>query len=91
MFIFPSPYFLFVYLINVVSYIVIGVTEKRAANIRRMMVGSPMLAIRRKPADHDTQACWPYPTRGQILIQHFYHRWYIVVIPEAGVVYYQRT
>ena len=49
-----------------------------------------MLAIRRAPADHDTQACCLGPTLCHILIQHFYHEWYIVAIPDLGFVYYLR-
>ena len=57
MIVFPGPSFAFWSLIDVFAYIVIYVPEKRAANIRRMTIGFPMLAIRRAPADHDTQAC----------------------------------
>ena len=55
--IFPSPCFALRSLIVVVSYVVIDVLEKRAANICRMTIGSPMLAIKRAPADYDIQAC----------------------------------
>ena len=48
---------------------------------------SPMLAIRRAPADHDTQACCLRPTLCNIVIGHFNHGWYIVAIPDPGVVY----
>ena len=41
----------------VVSYVIIHIPEKREANIRKTTIGSPMLASRRAPADHDTQAC----------------------------------
>ena len=50
-----------------------------------------MLAIRRAPTDHYTKACCLGPTLCNILIQHFYHGWYIVVITGPGVVYYLRT
>ena len=46
-----------------------------------MTVRSLMLATRRAPADHDTQALVP---RCHILIQHFYYGWYIVAIPDSG-------
>ena len=62
------------------------VPEKRAANIRRMDTGSTMLAIGRALADHDTQACCLGPTFSNIEIEHFYHGWYIVAIPDPGVV-----
>ena len=78
-------------LIVVVCCVVVYVPEKRAANIRRMTIGSPMLAIRRAPADHDTHACCLGPTLCNIVIGHFYHAWYIVAIPEPGVVYDLRT
>ena len=74
----------------VVSYIVVYV-EKRAANIRRMTIGSPMLAIRRAPADHDTQACCLGPTLCNIVTGHSNHGWYIVAIPDPGVVYDLRS
>ena len=70
-----------------VSYVVIPVPEKRAANIRRIMTGSPMLAIKRAPADHDSQACCLGPTLCNIMTGHFNHGWYIVAIPDPGVVY----
>ena len=52
-----------------------------------MTVGSPVLAIRRAPADHDTQPCCLDPTSCNIVIGHFNHGWYIVAIPDPGVVY----
>ena len=36
-----------------VCYVGVSESEKRVANIRRMTIGSPILAIRRAPADHD--------------------------------------
>ena len=74
-----------------VANVVIHVPEKRTANIRRMTIGSPMLAIKRALADHDTQACCLGPTFCNIDIEHFYHRWYIVSIPDPGVVYNLRA
>ena len=50
-----------------------------------MTTGSPMLANRRAPADHDTQACCLGPSLCHF--QHFYHGWYMVAIPDQGVVY----
>ena len=46
-----------------------------------------MLATGRAPAVHDTHACCQGPTLCHMLIQHFYHGWYIVAIPDPGVVY----
>ena len=60
----------------VLCYVVVYVSEKRAANIRWMTTGSPMLAIRRAPADHNTQSCCLGPTLCNIVIWHFYHGWY---------------
>ena len=74
-----------------VANVVIHAPEKRAANIRRMMTRSPMLAIRRAPADHDTQAFFLGRTFCNIEIGHFYHGWYIVAIPDPGVVFDLRT
>ena len=45
-----------------------------------------MLAIRRAPADHDTQACFLGLTLCTIVVGHFNHGWYIVAIPDLGVV-----
>ena len=59
--VFPSPCFAFWSLIVVVANVVIQVPEKRTANIHRMTVGSPMLAIKRAPVDHDTPACCLVP------------------------------
>ena len=70
----------------VVTYIVIHVPEKRAANIRRMTFGSPMLDIKKAPADHDTRASCLGSTLCNIVIGHFYHGWYIVTIQDPGVV-----
>ena len=56
-----------------------------------MMFESPMLAIRRAPADHHTQACCLGPTFCKIEIGHFYHGWYIVAIRDPGVVFDLRT
>ena len=70
MIVFPGQYFVFWSLIGVVAN-VIHVPEKRAANIRRMTIGSPMLAIRRAPADHNTLACYMGPTFCNIEIKHF--------------------
>ena len=91
MIVFPGPCFAFWSLVVVVANIVINVPEKRAANIRRKTSRSPMLAIRRAPADHDTQACCLGPTFCNIEIGHFYHGWYIVAIPDPGVVFDLRT
>ena len=91
MVVFPGPYFAFWSLIVVVANIVIHVPEKRAANIRRMTDGSPMLAIRRAPADHDTQACCLGPTFCNIESGHFCHGWYIVAILDTSVVFDLRT
>ena len=71
----------------VVSYVVVYIPEKRSANVHRMTIGSPMLAIRRAPANHATQACCLGPTLCNIVIGHFNHGWYIVAIPDPGVVY----
>ena len=65
--------------------------KKRAANIRRMTIGSPMLAIRRTPGDPDTQACCLGPTLCNSVIGHFNHGWYIVALPDPGVVYDLRS
>ena len=75
----------------VVCDVIVYVSEKRAANIRRMTTWSPMLTIRRAPADNDTQACCLGPTLCNIVIWHFYHGWYNVDIPGPGVVYDLRT
>ena len=83
--------FSFVVLECPVLSILIHVPEKRATNIRRMTSGSPMLAIKRAPADHDTQACCLGPKFCNIVIGNFYHGWYIVAIPDAGVVYALRA
>ena len=69
-----------------VSYIVVSVPEKRAANIRMMTTAFPMLAIRRAPVDHDTQACCLGPTLCNIVNGYFDHGWYIVAILDPGVV-----
>ena len=87
MIIFPSPCFAFWSLIVVVANLVIRVPEKRTANIRRKTIRSPMLAIKRAPADHDTQACCLGPTFCNIEIGHFYHGWYIVAIPDPEAVH----
>ena len=65
--------------------------KKRAANIRRMTFRSPLLAIKRETADHDTQACCLGPTFGNIVIGQVYYGWYIVAISDPGVVYDLRT
>ena len=91
MVVFPGLCFAFWSLIVVVANIVIHVPEKRAANICRMTIGSPMLAIRRAPADYDILACCLGPTFCNIEIGHFYHGWYIVVLPDQGVVFDLRT
>ena len=91
MIVFLGPYFAFWSLIVVVANIIIHVPEKRTANIHRMMIGSPILAIRRAPANHDTQAICLGPTFCNIKIGHFYHEWYIVAIPDPGVVFDLRT
>ena len=70
-----------------VCFVVISVPEKRAANIRRMTIGSPMLTIRRAPTDHDTQACCLGHTLCNIVIRYWDHEWYIVAIPDPGIVY----
>ena len=57
---------------------------KRTANICRMTITSLMLAIRRAPADHDNQACCLGTTLRYIFVQHFYHGWYSVAIPDPG-------
>ena len=85
--VFPSPCFAFWSLIVVVANVVIHVPEKRAANIRWMTIGSPMLVIKRAPADHDTQAYCLGLTFCNIEIGHFYHGWYIVATPDPVVVY----
>ena len=87
MIVFPGPCFAFWSLIVMIANIVIYVPENRAANIRRITIDSPMLAIRRAPADHNTEACCLGPTVCNIEIRHFYHRWYIVAIPDPGVVF----
>ena len=91
MIVFPGLCFAFWSLIVVVGNIVIHVPEKRATNIRRMTILSPVLAIRKAPADHDTQACSLGPTFCNIEIGHFYHGWHIVAIPDPGVVFDLRT
>ena len=50
-----------------------------------------MLAIKRAPADHDTQACCLGPTLCNIMIGHFDLGWYIVALPDPGVVYFLRA
>ena len=87
MIVYPSPCFAFRSLAVVVPYVVIPVVEKRAANICHMTTGSPILAIMRAPADHDTQACCVRPTLCNIVMGHFNH----VPIPDPGVVYDLRT
>ena len=69
---FPSPCSTFRSQFVVVCYVVVYVSAKRTANIRRMTIGSPMLAIRRAPADHDTQACCQGPTLCNIVIWLFF-------------------
>ena len=91
MIVFPGSCYAFWSLIVVVANIVIHVSEKRAANICKMTIESPMLAIRRAPADHDTQACCLGLTFCNIGIGLFYRVWYIVAIPDPGVVYDLRT
>ena len=56
-----------------------------------MTIGSAMLAIRRTSDNNDTQACCLGPTLRYISIQHFYHRWYIVALPDPGVVWNLRS
>ena len=41
-----------------------------------------MLAIRRAPADHGTQACCLGPMLCNIVVGNVYHGWYIVAIPD---------
>ena len=65
--------------------------KKRAANIRRMTIESPMLAIRRAPTDRDTQGCCLGHTLCNTVAGHFYHGWYIVAIPGTGIVYHLRA
>ena len=91
MIIFAGPCFAFWSLIVEVANIVIHVPEKGAANIRRMMNESPMLAIKRETANHDTLACCLCPTFCNIEIGHFYHGWYIAAIPDPGIVFDLRT
>ena len=70
MVVFPSPCSAFASLVDVVlksSF----VPEKRTANIRRMTIGSPMLAMKRAPADHGTETFRLGPTLGNIRIWHF--------------------
>ena len=85
--VFPGPCFEFWSLILVVANATIHVPEKRAASIRSMTIESPMLAIRRAPADHDTQSCCLVLTFCYIEIGHFYHGWYIVAIPDPEFVF----
>ena len=73
MIVFPGPCFAFWSLIIQVANFVNHVPEKSTANIRRMTIGFPMLAIRRTLADHDTQACWLGPKFCNIEMGHFYH------------------
>ena len=89
--VFCNSSFEFTSLVVVVAWFVIRVSEKRAANIRCMTNGTPMLAIRRAPADYDTQASCLGPTLYNIVIRHCFHRWYIVDIPDSGIVYYQHA
>ena len=55
-----------------------------------MTFESPMLAIRRALAYHDTRFCDRGPTLGNIVIGHLNRGWYIVAITDPGVVYYLR-
>ena len=89
--IFPSPCFACRSLIVVVSYVIVYVSEKRAANIRRITIEFPMWAIRRAPADNDNQACCLCSTLCKIVIGHFDHGWYIVAIVDPGDVYVLRS
>ena len=75
-----------------VPQVIIHVPEKRTASIRWMTIISPVFAIRRAPADRDTQACWMGPTLCNIVIQHFYHGWlyqiqglFITFVPNTDV------
>ena len=88
---FPGPCFAFWSLNVIVANITIHVPEKKAVNIRGMKIGSPMLAIRRTPADHDTQDGCLGPTFCNVEIGHFYQGWYIMAIPDPGVVFDLRT
>ena len=85
--VFPSPCFAFSSLDVLGLYVIIRVLEKRAADNRRLTIGSPMLAIRRAPADLDTRASCSGPTLCNIVIGHLNHGWYIVAIPDPGGVY----
>ena len=44
-----------------------------------------MLTIKRAPAIHDTQACCLGPTLYNIVIGPFNQGWYIVAIPDPGL------
>ena len=44
------------------------------------------IGYRRPPIDHNTHAYCLGPTLCHILIQRFYHEWYIVVIPDPGAI-----
>ena len=72
MIVFPGLCFAFWSLIVVVANVVIHVPEKRAVNIRRITIVSPMLTIKRAPADHDTQTYCLGPTFCNIEIGHFF-------------------
>ena len=89
MIIFPGPCFAFWSSIILVAKF--HVPEKRAAIIRRMTISSPILVIKRAPAEHDTQAYCLGPTFCNIEIGHFYYGRYIVAIPDPGVVFDLRT
>ena len=71
MVVFPCPCFPFRSLVGVVPKVTICVPEKRTANIRRITIGSHMLAIKTAPADHDTQVWFQGPTLCNIWIWHF--------------------
>ena len=88
MIVFPGPCFAFWSLIVVVANIVIRVPKKRAANICRITIRSPIWIA---PADYDTQACCLGPTFCNIEIGHFYHGWYIVAVPGPEFVFGLRT
>ena len=65
--------------------------KKRTANIHKMPIRSPMLAIKGAPADYDTQTCSLRPMVSSVSVCHFFHRLYIVAIPYLEVVSYLRS
>ena len=66
--VFSRPFFPLVSFRGIVNLVFVSVPKIRTFNIRRMPVGFTMLAIKRIPADHNTQIGPPSQTLLSICI-----------------------